>query len=408
MKKTLRTIISALLIAIIALSSAASAFATAIPETINWAATYEELGEYYRAFYYGNKSLSEGKTEIRNTEDYDDLVYFDFVAEEGYYFIDTKRDSWVMIPESFDGTNAIGYIESTTIGEEEERVFFLEAGERVIGINFYCMTKDEITIEYLGKEVTDFTVEEDALKDYIINYDIGNWGLEDGVIPYFYTETDSDITFSSGKILNAEDICISGKCNGKIKSGKNTATLEFFGKEKEVEFTAYYVEELIETAELSNVENYLTTKVDYQDWVYYIEVPNEILTVYFTDGTSTTVKIIDNYGTVTLPSGREIDAWVGLDTDERDNLILDIEIAYHTVNSYDVETEEFTFAENVAELNRNNKSALEWAAREFRRAIESISTDPEYAADSFIWAVQDFFQVFRNMLDFAKCYLSIF
>ena len=408
MKKTLRTIISALLIAIIALSSAASAFATAMPETINWASSYGELEEHSRTFCYGNKSLGEGKTEIRNSAGYDDLVYFDFVAEEGYYFIDTKRDSWVMIPEIFDGTNAIGYIESTTIGEEEERIFFLEAGETVIGINFYDLAKDEINIEFLGDEVTDFTVEEDALKDYIIDYDIGNWELEDGVIPYFYTETDSDITFSSGKILNAEDICISGKCNGEIKSGKNTATLEFFGKEKEVEFTAYYVEELIETAELSNVEDYLTTKVDYQDWISYIEVPNEILTVYFTDGTSAEFEIEYNCGTVILPSGREIDAWVGLDTDERDNLILDIEIAYHTVNSYDVETEDFTFAENVAELNRNNKSALEWAVREFESALNYMLTDPAYAADNFIWAVQDFFQIFRNMLDFAKCYLSIF
>lgn len=408
MKKTLRTIISALLIAIIALSSAASAFATAIPETINWAASYEELEEYSRTFVYGNKSLGIGENEIRNTADYDNRIYFAFFATEGYYFIDTKRDSWVMIPETFDGTNAIGYRKGTDVGEEEERVFFLEAGETVIGINFYGMTKDEITIEYLGKEVTDFTVEEDALKDYIIDYDIGNWDLTENDLPYFYTETDSVVTFSNGKTITAENICISGECNGKIKSGKNTATLEFFGKEKEVEFTAYYVEELIETAELSNVENYLTTKVDYQDWAYYIEVHNEILTVYFTDGTSAEFEIEYNCGTVILPSGREIDAWVGLDTDERDNLILDIEIAYHTVNSYDVETEEFTFAENVAELNRNNKSALEWAAREFRWAIESISTDPEYAADSFIWAVQDFFQVFRNMLDFAKCYLSIF
>ena len=82
MKKTLRTIISALLIAIIALSSAASAFATAMPETINWASSYGELEEHSRTFCYGNKSLGEGKTEIRNSAGYDDLVYFDFVAEE--------------------------------------------------------------------------------------------------------------------------------------------------------------------------------------------------------------------------------------------------------------------------------------------------------------------------------------
>lgn len=398
MKKTFRAIIATLLIAILTLSMGTAAFAAS--GDLNW---YDGSdGALINTFTYGGKSIEEGKTKISSNGN--ETVYYDFEVENsGYYFIDTANDSWVMIPETVSGNNAEGFIDDVYYGENEKRIFLLEDGETVIGINFYKETEDTITVEYLGEKVVDFTVDEKELACRIIGWDVWEANME-----YFWVETDTVITFSSGKTFEIKDFGFEGTCDPTPKTGKNTATLEFFGVEKEVEFNAYYITDIVESAEISNPYDYTTIKTDYNGYEYWDYINNETLTVTFKDGSKFTTTLDNGDACIVLPGGREIYAGVSMTGNENGETVLGIRIAGTLFTEYEVNFEEMTLAENLGSLNEDNMYALDWAKYYFERGISYLADDPEYALKYFKWSFEDFIQIFRNVSELIGFYSIIF
>ncbi len=407
MKKTIRTITAALLIAIIALGTSLSAFA-ATAGSIVWTDTE---ADYSRLFVYGGHPLETGRTEIRNNSAEDDLVYFDFkVEKEGYYYIDTENNSWVMIPEVAGSGKVYDYREAETVGEDEERLFWLDEGKTVIGINFYDQSSDEIAIMFCGEEVEDYTVEEAALQNYIIGWNIWECDCDD-CAKYFWVNTDTVITFSSGITLEIEDYCFYGTCTTSPAEGTGKATLDFMGKKKEVEFTAFYIDSIVESVEMTNVENYLDAEVGYDGWYYTKEVAGETLTVHFKDGTSYTAILEDCYCDVELPDGKTVGAWVGEyweeGSDETEEVYFAIYVANKAFEKRNYNTERKPLGENLLMLYEDNKRTLEWAKNDFGYMLENLATDPESAMNNLYWSVDEFIQAFRNIITFVKFYMTI-
>lgn len=396
MKKALKTITSALLIAIIAFGSTVAAFATGEP--IEWVVTELEMSRYFTC---GNTELELGTTKIRNTNHEENLVYFDFEAEEsGYYLIDTDVDSWVYVPESYGDGKAYNYAEGTQIGDEEQRIFFIEKGKTVIGVNFYENSSDKIRIEFMGEDVADFTIEEEALKNYIIGWDFCESDPE-----YIGIVSDTVITFTNGNTVTVEDYYFEGTTDGSPNEGENKATLSFLGKSKEVTFTAYKVESMVESAEVTNIENYLTVQESYDGYIYVKPIHTETLTVNYTDGTSETAILCEGYAQVTLPCGKTVSAYVGEHWDEDDRHEFVIKVAGTVIERYEYKVEKQTLAENLVELKDNNQSSFEDAKVDFMDALTSLTSDLDWAKINFRWSIQSFFQLFTNMINFIKYYI---
>lgn len=407
MKKTIRTITAALLIAIIALGTSLSAFA-ATASSIVWVDTDSD---YSRRFVYGGHSLETGRTEIRNNNADDDLVYFDFkVEKEGYYYIDAENNSWVMIPEVAGSGKVYDYRDSEAVGEDEERLFWLDEGKTVIGINFYGNNSDDIAIMFCGEEVEDYTVEEASLQNYIIGYHIWDCDCE-FCTKYFWVNTDTVITFSSGITLEIEDYCFYGTCTTPHTEGTGKATLDFMGKKKEVEFTAYYIDSIVESVEMTNVEDYLDAEVGYDGWYYTKEVFDETLTVHFKDGTSYTAIMEDYYCDIELPGGNTVGAWVGKDweegSDETEEVYFAIYVAGKVFEKRSYNTERKPLGENLIMLYEDNQRTLKWAKQDFGYMLENLATDPEAAMNGLYWSVDEFVQAFRNVFTFIKFYMII-
>ena len=397
MKKTLRTITSAILIAIIALGSTVAAFATG--GSIEWVDTDYEASVYYA---YGGKELELGTSVINNTNPGDNLVYYEFEAENsGYYTIYTE-ESWIKVPDYMQNGKAYDFLPWELIDDNGKRLYYIEKGENIIGFNLYDNETDTVEIEYLAEEIVDFTIEEEALDNIIIGWDINKYDAGT-----FWITSDSVVTFSNGTELSLEDFEF--ECTNKEypSDGKNTATIRFGDETKKITYTAYKIESIIDSVELTNVEDYLTAKVDYNNYLYTEGVHGETLTVYFKDGTKTEAVVGYGYAEITLPCGKTVEACIGEYWTEGDEVCFAIEIAGHNFAEYEYEIERQTIAENLLTLKEDNDYMLYWAKEDFITGIENIVTDPEWAFEYFGWSVREFFQVFTNMITFMRFYLSL-
>lgn len=394
MKKTFKLILVVTVITILSLM-ATSAYA-AQPENITW--NYER--DLYEDFTYGGKAVTEGTTEIINPTD-KNFAYYDFYAKEsGYYAVCTENDSWVIFAEEFDENTAKGIAEYEYfyIGYDEYRLFFLEKGENIMGISFYGLEEDTVTIEYYGSEILDYTINEEILDDYIIGWNVWECNPE-----YFSVNSDTVITFSSGKTLELEENSFEGTCDSTPVEGKSKATIEFFGIEKEVEFTAYYIDSIVESVELSNVEKHTTVYEDYTGENQYVEISGETLTVSFTDGTKCVAPVEENYATVVLPTGYQTEAYIGHDTYEN---ILNVEFFGKRFIEINCEVEGMMLGDNLNVLRENNMESLRWSMRALEYAFENLGDNREMSGVFFRWSAEAFAQVFRNITSFVMYYLT--
>jgi hypothetical protein len=250
------------------------------------------------------------------------------------------------------------------------------------------------------EDVADFTIEEEALKNYIIGWDFCESDPE-----YIGIVSDTVITFTNGNTVTVEDYYFEGTTDGSPNEGENKATLSFLGKSKEVTFTAYKVESMVESAEVTNIENYLTVQESYDGYIYVKPIHTETLTVNYTDGTSETAILCEGYAQVTPPCGKTVSAYVGEHWDEDDRHEFVIKVAGTVIERYEYKVEKQTLAENLVELKDNNQSSFEDAKVDFIDALTSLTSDLDWAKINFRWSIQSFFQLFTNMINFIKYYI---
>ncbi len=426
MKKAFKIISAIILVAAICSGAASTVFAAEeMPATIEWK---DMLGDDFR-FYYGGSALHEGLNEL----DYmdaplpDDLsigdiielsrelcnTYYEFEVEKtGYYKLTVEGTASVGFAKEFDGTTATGIVDCVSYGDTIENmekgvyqsVYHLEEGLTVAAVMYYIVDTDayinKVTIDFLGEKVTDYTVDEATLDDFLIGMNI--WEEDGGE---FGLSTTGTVTFSSGEVLEMAELYIPGTCDSELKEGKNKATVELFGIEKEIEFTAYYLEKLIKSVEIDNVEEYTTCSIAYDGTKKYADIQGEEITFKFADGTEYTATVNDNMATVVLPNGMSVDAFAGISYNGGGELCFMVSVLDTVFAEYSIVEKENSFIENAGALAEDNLEALYGAGDSFVAGIINIFGHPDFSLTCFGLIFEELSKLFVNFAAFIGYYI---
>lgn len=360
MKKTLKSILAATLTIILAFGSF-SAFATE-KNILKWVFDREEE-EYYTEYFYSGE-FKEGANTVTPNSEYDFLYYTFNAAKDGYYLFNYNISdlNWTGIPDEIADGIAYemkipvyySYDWSDDEGKAEE-IYFLEAGETVIGVDFYYYEESSeniFSIEYLG-EGMDISFEEKDITNLVINDDI-----------YFYDEysylyTDYTLSFTGGKTIELESEEISFTYD-EYDEGENAITVKLGDFTKDITVTAYYIDHFITDAQLTNSEKYTDVYMNY-DYSYNLPViSNESVKFTFNDGSSYNSVVNNDYGFVILPNGREYYFGLNYGYGNEYEYSLTIDIAGQAVKEYECNVETSGIIDNMGALTDNNNGEISY------------------------------------------------
>ncbi len=403
MKKSIRAIVAALLAIAMALSCT-SAFAAEENRKISW--------DYYgwECSYDYAGELSVGENTLTTPED-SYYCYCIFNAEEsGYYtigFTDYAFDGWMGVPESVTGSKAYNEADclySKTESNLNRYTFKFSKGANIIGFDIRSnIIEKNFGIVFEGTEIESVTLADSSL---LLGRDIYSYG--DAIEIY----ADSEITFSSGGSIALD--YLSGVAEKEITKGLNTVEFSILGETKSATLDVYLISDVIKDVEISNIEDYLNTKVYYDGYEGYYPV-NETFTFTLTDGsTQDVVFSSDDNNYVTLPDGSKISFY--LSTDNTDgNITLNVMFWDYIIKSYDCNEIDASADENFSNLVLNGKYYFERASRYFRYSLieilycnnlgEFISYGAENSADYIRRSVSSFLNIFTEILAFISFHM---
>lgn len=392
MKRNFKAIIAAMLAAVMAFTGLTAFAENSTPSELEW----NYYGEYYYYDYAGE--LAVGENEIDNsTSDY--LWYTFDVQTAGFYYISydcSDSNIWIGIPERYE--NGKAYNEASRIyhgGDDIDGIIcYFESGENIAAFEIYDIDEGTtINVDFYGEEITAVTVSETL----ILNYDIyKNWD-ESG----YYIDSKITIEFPEGQTAETHEIyCTADK---KIVTGANTLEAHILGQKIEMTVDVYCVSDVIESAEISNINDYLTV-TEYYDGYNYNEPYGETLTVTFKDGTKGEVCLNDDEY-LTLPNGRNVWCYTDVEID-RDKAVLTVYVAGTAVASYDCSMVPASTIENLDELKANNAYNLSMVSHYIRQALisvlecdsidEFLNYGAQEAADRLYWAIDYILDIFRE------------
>lgn len=415
MKKTLKNLASVILVAIIAMGMIVPAFA-ADATKIDWTDEGDTL-----SFYLADKQIKLGSNNLNYLdaatslstipeEDFLGLrcinVYYKFTVDKtGYYHFSTVDNIiGYGIPKTFDGQKAKDHVDYVFYGESDS-LFYIEKGERILCVLFPVTTslqiKDTLNIEYVGDVITEYSVDSETLDNFIIGKDIWEEKTKD-----FGIATTCTVKFKNGASIVMEDIYLEGTCSSTPKAGKNTATLNLFGKKKNITFTAYYLKDLVKSVEVTNMDRYTEFITDYTGETRYEPLNVEDVTVNFKNGTSTTVTLSEGQGEVVLSNGSVADVYAGLSMNKDGSYDFVITVGNEVFKRTDVTVSEGTIIDNVSYLTEDNFDALSRVGSDILTGVSFILTDPEFSTISFGLVIDDIAAIFANFMAFIGFYLS--
>ena len=397
MKKITRAIIAALLAAVMAFGCT-SAFAAEPADELIW----DYYSWEYRYDYAGK--LSVGENTITTPKD-SYCCYYLFNAEEsGFYtigFTDYAYDGWAGAPEYVDDGIAVN--EADCIYHRTENNFRritlkFEKGENIIGFDLNkAISNKTFEIKYEGKEIDSVSIDDKLL----LNRDI-----------YTYDEhceiyADVALTFSSGTEITID--YVEGVAAKEIEKGKNTVTVTLFDKETELTVDVYPISDVVDSVEISNVDDYLNARVYYNG--YDSSFPwDETFTFTFKDGSTQSIVLSsEGDNAITLPDGTE--AYVYLTTEnENDKIVMNVMIADCVIRAYEYNEVKASSDENFANYLYNAKYNFTRASRYFRYAFisvldcdtleEFIEYGAENSANYFRYSASTFFEIFKEFFTF--------
>lgn len=294
MKKTIKTAI-AMLLALIMACGSMTAFA-ATPADIEWNFWSDETVTYS---YAGELVVDADTVNVSATEE-NSNVYCIFEAEEdGYYKVKSTYYStdWMGIPENFE--NGI-YLNSKTgyhTGEYlREIYYYLEAGEHVLGFDFFEKGPEEVSIEFLG-DIVDVVYGEGTFDNLFLDHNVYDYYNEDIDAQYWIG---ASVTF---KFENGEDLWVDYTdllvyTDEELKAGENEIEIGFYGFDyrEKMTITILDITEVITKVELSGIEKYTSLVEHYTGEYYYENDLGGTLTVTYADGTTETVENFGGYG----------------------------------------------------------------------------------------------------------------
>lgn len=430
MKKTMRTIIALLLAAVMTFGMSSAAFAADdSTKRVKWTNLF---GDDYN-FYFADYALVEGENSVSFTDSGVDIMEFEedelgeinavcyeFEAEQsGYYLISSGLDTVLSVAESYNGTTADGSLDyvdfgdgvSTEVVYPDENfvypyndVYYIEKGTNLVGFAFAFnsyIVLDAVKIEYLGSEIKEYSFAEESLDDYIIGYNV--WDDDSGEIAM---ATDCEVTFVPENKLLMNNVVLMGTCNSTPKEGKNQAKVELFGIEKDVEFTAYKLESLVKSVEITDLENHTVFTNDYKGDKHYNDASGETITVKFSDGTEYSEVLNESAAEIVLPNGVVMPAYAGLTLNDDGTYDFVISVADKIFARYDVTEKDDSFFGNISTLTNDNFGAIKSSADNFFVGMKFIGNDSEFAKECFGMISDDLAQIFTNFISFIKYYIG--
>lgn len=415
MKKTLKILVSAVLAAVIALCSFSSAFAAEVKK-IEWVDEYGET----MAFYYSEMSVKEGSNTVSvldavtdfpySDEETGELTmpygydyYYDFTAEKTGYYHFTAAENLIGygVAKKFDGNKATHYCDYVYYGDAGDSVIYIEKGKTIVGVHFPIsydvFMSDKLIIEYIGDVLTDYTVDSANLDDFVIGKNIWEESTGD-----FGIGTNCTMKFKNGSEFVMNNVYLYGTCGKTPKAGKNTATLELFGKKKSIEFSAAYLKDIVSSVEVSDIDKYTSFVTDYTGGTRYEAIDNEDITVNFKNGTSATVTLNEGQGEIELSNGVVAAVYAGLSMNADGSYDFVVTVWDDVFKKVKVDEKEGTFADNISYLTADNFEAFSRAGDDFITALSFIFTDPEFASISFGLIGDDLLSIFTNMMAFLS------
>lgn len=351
MKKRITLTLTAILALVVSIICASSAFAA---ENIKWYFEYEDGTSDYSEFLYGG-SVTLGDNEIQMTEDSSCICYKFEVENSGYYILTTKWDDYInidfpekIIPEGLYGYNwdyLYNYDEELNISQY---LIYFEKGSTYFKVYTYeACTLSTLNIDYAGSEIEDIEFEKDTFSDVLIGWDFGEYEY-DYDYDYILYDIDFTVKFTSGKTFAAKDTYIDfSTVNGEeIKEGENKIIIGILDFEKEITMTACTINKYIDKVELSNYENY-TTVTQYYYGYFYNDINDEILTVYFKDGSSQVFDVDWGEAGVELPNGKKVYIYGNYNIDG-DTAELVFYMSNYALQSYKCEIVKLDTLENIS------------------------------------------------------------
>ncbi len=416
MKKTVRAIVAFFLAAVMMFGMSSAAFAADESTVkIEW---NDLFGDDYE-FYYSNVKLAEGENDITLYDanidilevDENDLrglntVCYEFEAEQsGYYLFTSDYDTVYSFSENYDGETASGCCEYIKYGEEPYNVIaYIEEGTNLIGATYSIesfIISDFVTIEYLGAEIKEYAVSEERLDDFIIGMNI--WDDDSGEIA---VAADCEISFVPEKNITVNDVVLMGVCDETPAEGKNKAVIELFGIEKEIEFTAYTIESLVKSVEITNLDKHTVFSNDYKGKRHYEDASGEVITVKFNDGTEYSEFLNESIAEIILPNRVAVTAYAGLTLNDDGSYDFIISVGDVIFAEYEVTQEDKSFFGNISTLTTDNFESLRNSANDFFVGIQYLGNDNDFMMECFGMIFDDFAQTFVNFISFIKYYIG--
>lgn len=360
MKRTLKTSLALMLAAVTALGCI-SAFAAEESTELRW--------DYYGTEYiYDIAGEITTGTNILTIPDNSYNFCYEFnVEESGYYtigFSDYSFDGWMGVPQETDGFTAkdeADHLFCSGYDKPSKYTYKLNEGKTYICFDAYTLFENEsFEVIYQGKSIESIEFKGSLL----LNRDI-----------YFYDDTceiyaDAVVTFSSGNTTTFSYLY--AEAPDGYKEGTSTVKYTCFDENIDIEIDVMLITEIIKDVEISDIEDYLNTKVYYDGYEGYLPM-GETLTFTFNDGSkaeSVFESYNDNY--ITLPDGSEIYYHIYTGSDYDGNITLYVESAGTDIKAYDCKETKATFDENLVNLITNEKYNIDRISRYFRQSIIAL------------------------------------
>ncbi len=360
MKKFLKTFF-AVLLSVAVLSGCISAFAAEENSKLVW--------NYYGSEYIYDIAgeITVGTSSLSSPEDSYNFCFALNVEESGYYtigFSDYSFDGWIGIPEEVNENSASGESEFLYGSSEDKPVKYtykLDKGVTYICFDAYAPFENQsFTVTGHGKSMESIDID----SSLIHNRDIYFY---DGICEIY---TDSVITFSSGSTTTVSYLC--AEAPDGYKKGASTVRYSLFGENVDVEINVVEITDIITDVEVSNIEDYLNTKVYYDGYEGCLPL-GETVTFTFSDGSKAKSEY-ENYGDnyVILPDGSEIFYHFYTSDDGNGNITLYIESAGTDIKAYDCKETKATYDENLVNLLTNEKYNLGRISKYLRQSLISL------------------------------------
>ncbi len=295
MKKTIKTAV-AMFLALIMVCGSLTVFASS-PADIEWNFYESETNTVYN--YAGEITVDADATDVKGSdgEEFEKFVYYTFEAEEtGYYSVETRGECWFGIPDRYEDGIYYDTKDFTESYSFAERIYYLEAGEYIIGFDLYYDATDEVSINFYG-DIVNISCDEETFKDLIFNNSINKSDDEEAEHDYWLDANAIIIEFENGADVIREYTTILVYTDEELTKGEYDVEIGIHGipYRQKATISIIDVKDVIAKIELEDLELFTELVYYFNGSNYNVSSGTEDLVITYTDGTTEVVEDFEGW-----------------------------------------------------------------------------------------------------------------